>query len=452
MLEIHPKPLKDEVPKLKDARLALMDAFIFPEIRQRKAFWSRLKRAHALTVKEAQTKVTGKLTDEKIVCGDASESFKTVEDFLLPALRIREQYFRLELAKVWLSFPKHTGNEPPTPPEHRLPKHLCEVFLTVYPSISVAILMLNIELTECDVDDLIMLQQSSVEKRQGKSQINVFFVDEDVQPSKMSLHELATDRYIKPIQEAFKGSEKSATLEIPHNQARCIEICGFSGSVGSAKSIPGKYCRPLYGLLTMDEGWRFVPVETAKDRMQLGWRTRDFFNVIAFEETVAVINLEQRVHYKYVTSQRQLKIEYDHEPEKYFEFSTKIAGLKNGALLMLENAFLQLFIIEQISDKFEKKGKAIKEIETFRNDLLTALQNLSCVNIPEIDLLEKKVLKAMKVPKGKKELQNKLEQVENSLVLKYNQRFNRLILWLTVVGTIVAVLTILNGIGIIPKI
>jgi Mg2+ and Co2+ transporter CorA len=202
----------------------------------------------------------------------------------------------------------------------------------------------------------------------------------------------------------------------------------------------------------MDEGWRFVPVETAKDRMQLRWRTRDFFNVIAFEETVAVINLEQRVHHKYVTSQRQLKIEYDHEPEPYFEFPTKIAGLKNGVLLKLENAFLQLFIIDQISDKFEKKGKAIREIETFRNELLTALQNLSCVNIPEIDLLEKKVLKAMKVPKGKKELQNKLEQVENSLVLKYNQRFNRLILWLTVVGTIVAVLTILNGIGIIPKI
>jgi hypothetical protein len=451
VLEIHSKPSKDDSPKLRDARLALLDAFIFPEIGKKKAFWSRLKGAHALTTEEAQTKVTDKLADSKIVCGDASESFKTVEDFLLPE-RIRNQYFRLELAKVWLSFPKHTGNEPPIPPKRRLPKHLCEVFLTVYPSVSVAILMLNIELSKCDVDDLIMLQQSSGEKRQGKSQINVFFKKEDVQPSKMSLHELATVHYINPILKAFNGREKSATPEIPHNQARCIEICGFSGSGSSAKSIPGKYCRQLYGLLAMDEGWRFVPVETAKDRMQLGWRTRDFFNVIAFEETVAVINLEQRVHYKYVTSQRQLKIEYDHEPEPYFEFPTKIAGLKNGALLMLENAFLQLFIIEQFSEKFKKKGKSIRKIEMFREELLTAFQNLSCINIPEIDLLERKVLKAMKVSKVKKELQNKLEQVEDSLVLKYNQRFNRLILWLTVVGTIVAVLTILNGIGVIPKI
>ena len=438
-MENQSEPSAVGSPKLKDARLALMDAFSFPEI----------KSLSALKIDDARKQMIDKLKNNHIVAEDASKKyFETVEKFLLPK-RIVEQYFRLKLANSELSFPKKVGGEASIPQ-----KHACEVFLTVYPSIGAVILLLNIELSECDVDDLIMLEQSQV----GANEIDVLFGDEGVQPRKMSLGTLVTE-YIKPILQAFNPAiENPSLLQTTHAHARCAELCGFSNSkisnpeLMSEELMLNELCKPLYGLLTSDEGWRFVPVETAKDRMQLRWRTRDFFDVIAFEETVVVINLEQCVHEKYIKSQKLLRNQYDHKLEPYFEFSTEIAGLKNGALLMLENAFLQLFIIEQISEKFEKTGKSMREIETFRKELLTAFQNLSCINIPEIDLLEKKVLKAMKVPKGTKDLQNKLEQVENSLVLNYNQRFNSWILWLTVAGSIFAVVSILIGIGVIPKI
>jgi len=438
-LENQSEPSTVGSPKLKDARLALMDAFSFPEI----------KSLSALKINDARKQMIDKLKNNHIVAEDApKEYFETVEKFLLPK-RIVEQYFRLKLANSELSFPKKVGGEAPIPQGHA-----CEVFLTVYPSIGAVILLLNIELSECDVDDLIMLEQSQF----GANEINVLFGDESVQPRKMSLGTLVTE-YIKPILQAFNPAIKNPSLlQTTHAHARCAELCGFSNykisnpELMSEELMLNELCKPLYGLLTSDEGWRFVPVETAKDRMQLRWQTRDFFDVIAFEETVVVINLEQCVHERYIESQKLLRNQYDHKLEPYFTFSNKIAGLKNGALLMLENAFLQLFMIEQISEKFGKKRKWIGEIETYRKELQATFQQLYCINIPEIDLLERKVLKAMKVAKAKKELQNKLEQVEDSLVLKYNQRFNRLILWLTVVGTIVAVLSILNGIGVIPKI
>jgi hypothetical protein len=292
--------------------------------------------------------------------------------------------------------------------------------------------MLNIELCECDVDDLIMLEQSHLGGKRGSVRSSA----QDI-----SIDELVA-KYIKSIGKAF-----NVPSETPQIRAKCIEICGFSNSQTNYPQseikglVPEKLYRPFYGLLTADEGWRFVPAEIAKDRMQLRWSTRSYLDVIAYQNAVLVINLENE---NYKNTQTGIRKKYGHDLDPYFAFSTKIAGLKNGPLLRLENAFLQLFIINQVSEACKERGSSIKGIEMNREKLLDAFQNLSCINIPELDILGKKVLKAMKIPRATKDLKENLGTVENSLTLKYNQRINNEIIVLTLVSLGVGILSLLK--------
>ena len=248
------------------------------------------------------------------------------------------------------------------------------------------------------------------------------------------------DKYITEIWEAFPNVPKE---DVFRRHYYCIEICGIANSkIADPNLILEEFPKQVYGLLARDEGWRFVPKETAKERLQNKWQTRDFVDSVAFDKSVVFFNLHRQRYKEYQESQVQVREKYGIPKETDPE--TRIAGLNGGPLLNLENAALQFFMIDQISKKFGIERKKIKEIEEFRKELLDAMTDLSLVNqvIPEIDFLQKTILKAMGVPEAIKGLKSKLEEVESSLQLRYNQRFNTLIGYLTGVGVAIAILTV----------
>jgi hypothetical protein len=120
-LETQPESFAEEAPKFNDVRLAFLDIFPFPEI----------KNTRILGKDEKIEKVINTLKKNNISVEEASKYFKIAEDFILP-LRIEDQYFRLRFANLELSFTKILNGESISS------KCTCEVFLTIYPAIGAA--------------------------------------------------------------------------------------------------------------------------------------------------------------------------------------------------------------------------------------------------------------------------------------------------------------------------
>jgi hypothetical protein len=367
-----------------------------------------------------------------------SKNFGIAEDFLIPQ-RISDQYFRLKLSSFNFSFEKLSGEELVNG------KFEVSVFLTIYPKVGVGILLFNMKLSQCDSDDLIFLQQSAI----GKTKIKVA-----LSPPFGGLREMICSFeevdciYIDKILTALEMTAQDSI----RLRSRCLEICSVSNfRIDNPKKLFENFPKQMYGLLVADEGWRFVPIKVAKDRIQLKWRTRSFLNVFAFAQSILFINLKRcQMHKKYIESQKQLREKYAHKVEEYFVLAPEIAGLNHGPLLMLENASVQGFIIAQIEEQIvELKLKNIKELLRFREKLLDALLKLSHIKIPEIGLLEQNVQNAMKIPKRIAEAKKKLEDVERTLLIRYNQRINLWIIVLTIVSLGIGILGILLETGLL---
>ncbi|MDH5266490.1 MAG: hypothetical protein OEW62_02290 [Candidatus Bathyarchaeota archaeon] len=367
-----------------------------------------------------------------------SKDFKVAEEFLLPR-RITDQYFRLKLNDFELSFVKMLQEKPI---DIRL---LASVFLTIYPKVGVGVLLFSVRLNHGSVDDLVFLQQSLY----GRTKLGIVLSPpfKEVQKSNISLEEVA-QKHINLILSAF-----SIPIQNPRIlRARCVEIRSLSDfKLRDPTELFEKFPNQTYGLLVADEGWRFVPPETAKGRMQLKWRTRNFLSVLALAQCVIFVNFQEKETYtQYQASQKQIREKYGHEVEEYFTYSPEIAGLNHGPLFMLENASVQRFIIEQTEEQIiETPLKSIKEILISREKLLDVLSRLSCIKIPEIGLLGQNVQDAMRVSKGIEESEKKLEEVERTLLIRYNQRINLGIVILTVVSLGVGILSILIDMGLL---
>ena len=388
-METRSESSAENLLEFNDVRLAFLSVFPFPDNKS-------LTRKQAFeTLKEKGIKAEWSIP--------YSTDFEIAEEFLLPK-KITTQYFRLRLNDVKLSFAKILKERPT---DIKLPTN---VFLAIYPKVGVGILLFNMKLNQCNVDDLIFLQHSL----SGRTRLNVVFSLPlaKSQEGDISLKRI-TQKYVNLILSAFGIAIKDPKILV----ATCVEIRSLSNfEINDPKELFENFPNQVYGLLLADEGWRFVPAEIAKARMQSEWRTRNFLSVVTFGYCVIVVNLEgKETHKKYLASQKQIRENYNHKVEEYFTYSPEIAGLNHGPLFMLENGSVQRFIIEQMVEQIiETEFRSIKETLNFRENLLDALSKLSYTKIPEIGLLGQNVQDAMRISKGTEELKKKLEEVERT--------------------------------------
>ena len=354
-----------------------------------------------------------------------AEDFDTAEKFLLPQ-KLREEFFRVELDGFELSF---TNLQ-----KQKQFRSSVSVFLTLYPKIRVGILLFNLCLKECEVDDVIFLQHTLGDRFKVKvnlpswCELNI----------NCSMREVIKE-FITTILRAFGAEDDDPGFLI----SKCIEIRSISNLVRKdPQELFENFPLQMYGLLVADEGWRYVPFDTVGTRMLHTWRTRSFLNVVCFGECMILINLEEdKTCISYQASQKQIREKYGYDVEKYFCFSPEIAGLNHGPLLLLENTSLHRFLLNRVSEQvLEKKSQSLKELLREREKLLDYFDDLSHIKITEIGLLGEKIRHSMFIEESTEDAKKMLEELERTLVIKYNQKIN--------LGVIILALISL-GIGII---
>lgn len=337
------KTLGEVIVEFGDAYLAFLNVFSLP-------VEEKVSRDEAVE----KLKITG---IEASCDSPCLKDFKIAEGFLLPE-RIADEYFRVEIDDFGISFP--------TMPEEgsKEVKLTAKVFLSIYTKIGIGILLFNIPLNKCRVDDLIFLHHCM----EHRFKIRIISSLEKLKANEFSFEEVA-EEYARLILLAFGcGVEKPKILT-----SKCVEIRSVSNFMSSdPEELFEKFPQQMYGLLVSDEGWRFVPPEIARARTQSRWRTRNFLSVVCFANCVVFVNLEgKELQKEYMASQQRMRKNYGRETEEYFLFSPRVAGLNHGPLLMLENASVQQFILEELSERMlESKLKSIREFLSARGGTL----------------------------------------------------------------------------------
>jgi len=364
-----------------------------------------------------------------------SRDFEIAESFLLPK-EIAKQYFRLQLDDLEVSLTVLNGKSSVTRALH------FETFLAIYPKTSIGILLFNTTLSSCDVDQIIFLKQSM----HNKFNLGIRLFTSSARPqSSMSLLD-AMQEYIKPVLHAFNIIAKNPIV-MP---STCIEICSLCNAeeTRNPERIFQEFPQQIYGMLVGDEGWRYVPPDAAKARIESRWGTRDFVRVIYFADSIVMMNFEDKRSCGYKGSQKAVREKFGCKVEEYFAFSPRIAGLDHGPLLMLENASVQHFIVEEaLARTADAKTKNIKGLLKERERLSDALIRLSLIKIPEIGVLGHRVQEAMDISRRTEELKKRLEEVERTLLIKYNQRINFGLILLSLITLSVGILGLLIELG-----
>lgn len=141
-------------------------------------------------------------------------------------------------------------------------------------------------------------------------------------------------------------------------------IVEFRGSAkdlcGSAEQYLQKHHLALYGLLSGDEGWRFVPTDLARQRLRQTWGSRGFYRVCALGSSVLILNFDGETTHtdsSYRTKQRQLWTHYYGAVPPYFSVDSEIAGLHHGPLV----ALLECAIIENVCQNEERRCRDLLE-------------------------------------------------------------------------------------------
>ena len=355
------------------------------------------------------------------------KDFETAEKFLLSE-GIRQQYFRLSIDGFSVSLP-HVDENCSVNSQIEV-----DVFLTIYPEIGISTLLFNLHLENCTVDELIFLMQcfnDRFEIHVDRAELN------ELNTNNVFIGEILRE-YIKLILAAF-GLKPDTPDPF---KSKCIEISGLSNSeIKDSQTLLNRFPRQIYGLLTADEGWRFVPEDVAIEKTNMKWRTRNFVLAIPLHFCVLLINmLNGDTHKQYIKSQKLIRTKFGCSLEEYFKIKPKIAGLNHGPLLNLEIASIQYYMLDQALYKItEAKPKSVRDFLTQREELTEALSKLAKFKIPEVRILGENIGKTMLLEDKINNVTRRLEEIERALIVKYNQRINYFIITLTVFGIIFAI-------------
>jgi hypothetical protein len=364
-----------------------------------------------------------------------SRDFSIAEDFLLPK-DLCDKRFRLNLDDFNIVLDFQNNHKKQSRKKIRV-----EVFLTIFKESNIGILMFSLQLKDCNTDDIIFLKQCF--ENRFKMYVNLPSFIENKENNELFYREII-DKYTELIYLAIGRVEKTQRMVL----TQLIEIRQLSDSnlLGSPQNILKEFPKQIYGLLTGDEGWRYVPKDVAISKLSNKWSTREFLSVISFNNSIVIMNLDKEPVFKdYKKVCKELRNKYGQESEKYFIFEPEIAGLNHGPLCVLENASVERFLLNTILEpepeiKFTGLNIFLKE----RDEIIDTLNKLSFIEIREISDMARMIKDSMLILKDIKEAEDKLKLFESEILIKYNQRRNHLILLLTILGITITVISLMK--------
>ncbi len=226
-----------------------------------------------------------------------------------------------------------------------------------------------------------------------------------------------------------------------------IEVTKF-GDYDTLSEIEEKESKLLYGLLSGDEGYQFVPDELVAERLKLNWGSRDFIRIYACKQAFLFINLLRSSHQKeYLERQIAFGNATYGGCNPYFFMEECPLTVNHGILFSVEFVMVLKALINEVlvfQTKRRKRShssyyKRIRETRDFRRKIIKVLEKVEQTQIAEIGELSAVLLTSQHVAPIVEEVKYLLELLEGDLSLIYSERNNALVTILTVLGLLLAV-------------
>lgn len=330
-----------------------------------------------------------------------------------------------------------------------------DVYLAVYKDLNLGVLLFNFDISECSTDDIIFLRQCIYGK------FPVEFRDLSFTGTSTEIFNKLDDLiklYVGKIKSLIESnySLNEDNSEIMKERIRNINIVGsfvieikalknYKVITNVDKDVINKNIHQFYGLATCDEGYRFVPHETAKKGIDNRWSSRNFMSIILFNFGVLSINLiDSDIHLCYIENQTKLRLNYGKNVENYFTMlkDSKIAGLCHGILLMLEEAAVIRLMINNILDSsLFKKNRRLNVTFKTRRQIVDTVNKVSTFGIMEIDTIEEMIANKMFIYEDIEKVKYNLDINESELHIKYEKLINIFFIIFTFVQVFIAIIS-----------
>lgn len=238
----------------------------------------------------------------------------------------------------------------------------------------------------------------------------------------------------KPIECRYNILEINAIREIKCNDA--------------AKLVRA-YPKQLYGLLTGDEGFAFVPEKTAKKRLgEFSWQTRNFAYFTCFGKHSLMFNLK---HQDSLYSKKQVEYVQVYEPKgensdnriKYFRLKSCIAGVDHGILDTIEDVLLTELEVYYLNKRFSDYQSNKYDVYALRQKLIRFVR-LASSQIEEINSLRKLIIASIGLQQSLNETKHSLALITDDVSIKDQLNLNILVSGLTFATVVVGVYSIAN--------
>lgn len=235
---------------------------------------------------------------------------------------------------------------------------------------------------------------------------------------------------------------------LPHVETSYLcEVTKF-GDEKTLDDIEEKHVKLLYGLMTGDEGYHFVPEDLVRERLANFWGSRDFMRIYAGRQSFLFINLLKTPRQQaYLDRQTQFGTDTYGSLNPYFYMEDCPLTVNHGILFSVEFAMLLRALINEVlafqteykNKKFISYYKRIRETRELRRKIIKVLEKVEQTKIAEIGELSAVLLASQHIVPIVEQVKYLLELLEGDLTMIYSERNNALMTVLTVLGLLLAV-------------
>lgn len=233
-----------------------------------------------------------------------------------------------------------------------------------------------------------------------------------------------------------------------------LEINRFGERI-NALGLSETEMKCLYGILTGDEGWRHVPVQLARDRLDQSWSSRDFVKAVVFSNSYLLVNLNRDDTFRdYLAGQYRFQYHYYSGINDYFTMDAATAGVNHGLFFSVETGLIVKTATDRMLEDRPSLDKSqglilsdeIKKSKKRRLAMIKMLNTVETVSISELGELDTLVLRQLNTSERVENIRSLLELLESDLDLLYSTDTNRMVTLLTILGLVLAMVQVILGV------
>lgn len=233
------------------------------------------------------------------------------------------------------------------------------------------------------------------------------------------------------------------------NAASVITELNRFGAATDPLSLSEEDQRCLYGMLTGDEGYLYLPTSLVDEQFACSWTNRAFARVIALRNSFLLLNFNRGETYAdYIDYQIPFAEHYFGKADAYYTTEAPTAGIDHGLFFSVESGLLMQTLTDSSAsvsgERSDLPTEDIGQSRRLRSRLIRALNELDRTELSEPDDMDKLVWYNLDIPDKVLAVYRHLEQVDSWLALLYKHATHRMLTCLTILGLLFAILQTLN--------